>query len=162
MNYGLHRDHEITKPTTQYKPKLAPDSLTINNQRPTSVAEGKWIKKPNILNDSNFAPPTNRSEQLLTFPVLDGQYTKPTLSNSQHTQLVLPTPAPNGDRDDIQPPPPPVHARRVLELGKDIATPPSQSAMTQSWMELDEYETVRSKPESNPQTDGLDMDIENA
>ena len=113
-------------------------------------------------NDSNFTPPTNSSEQLLTSPASDGQHTKPTLSNAQHTQIVLPTSAPNGDWDDIQPPPPPVHARRVLELGKDIATPPSHSAMTQSWMELDEYETVRSKPESNPQKYGLDMDIENA
>ena len=39
MNYGLPRDHEIAQPNTQYKPDLAPDSLTINDQRPTSAAE---------------------------------------------------------------------------------------------------------------------------
>ena len=163
MNYGLPRDHEKTQHNTQYKPKLAPDSLTINDQRPISVAEGQWITNPNLLYGSNFALPTstfNSSEQLLTSPALDGQYTKPNLSNAQHTQLVLPTSAPNGDRDDIQPPPHPVHAIRVLELGKDLATPLSHPTTTQSWMELDEYETVRSKPESNPGTFGPDMDID--
>ena len=96
------------------------------------------------MNDSNFALPTstfNSSTQHLISPVSDGYYSKPNLSNAQDTHLVLPTL-------------PLAHAMQVPELGKDLATP----TITQSWMELDESETVRSK--SNPKTFGLDMEID--